>query len=831
MRMESKKYWIETLDRSTFTKLPQSNSVNSTSDTYLEQNKILGEDIKTSLIALSDLAKVPLRNVLLGIHLKVLSSLSGHDDITSELFIDRVFLQNPAIVPFRIKHESESWLELFKRINSIYIEMQNYCDYPLEMIQRDSNVNSLFDILFRYHTTSNQNFESELYPLTVNIINENKGYLELLAQWETRKYSEEQIGMFLSIYEEACIQAIKNPHELHTTKSILPRCIYESVLNVPNNKTEDISQIKNLHGFFEQQAELYPEKVAIYCGKRSMSYRKLNSKANQIANVLIYKGIKPENRIGVYMNRSIEMVISILGILKAGAAYVPLDPTYPHDRLLYMIADSEISLIISDDNTEANLGVEMLSIEQLVIEQTCPINPQVVIAPEQLAYVIYTSGSTGKPKGVAIQHKNAVSFINWAKNEFEIYTDGILASTSICFDLSIFEIFVPLSSGGSTILIDNILYIEDLPQKNKILLINTVPSAMEKLLDMNLLPESVKVINLAGEPLKANLVKAIYQNEHIKKVNNLYGPSEDTTYSTWGNIKKCIGDVPSIGRPISNCQVYVLDRYMQPVPIGTPGELYLGGQGQARGYLNKGEITAEKFVPNPFAKSPGQRLYRTGDEVRFKLDGTLEFLGRLDQQVKIRGYRIELGEVEFAIEQIKGVEKVVVIAKEDEQNHNYLIAYISGSIAREVILDKVKLRLPSYMIPTNIICLDEFPLTPNGKIDRVKLPNSVWVQEGNDTVLSGMQKEIREIWKRVLGIESVGIYDGFLDVGGDSLLATQIFIEIRKAFKIDLKLTEILKVSTIEEQAKLIAEKQSKDELIKPAAIQVRKREARKIKL
>jgi acyl carrier protein len=270
---------------------------------------------------------------------------------------------------------------------------------------------------------------------------------------------------------------------------------------------------------------------------------------------------------------------------------------------------------------------------------------------------------------------------------------------------------------------------------------------------------------------------------------------------------------------------------MQPVPIGTPGELYLGGQGQARGYLNKGEITAEKFVPNPFAKSPGQRLYRTGDEVRFKLDGTLEFLGRLDQQVKIRGYRIELGEVEFAIEQIKGVEKVVVIAKEDEQNHNYLIAYISGSIAREVILDKVKLRLPPYMIPTNIFCLDEFPLTPNGKIDREKLPNPVWVQEEKDTAVSGIQKDISEIWRKVLGIKSVGIYDGFLDVGGDSLLATQIFLEFRKAFKVDLRLTEILKVSTIAEQAKLIAEKQSKSELIKPAAIQVRKREARKIKL
>ncbi|MDM8557377.1 amino acid adenylation domain-containing protein [Candidatus Parabeggiatoa sp. HSG14] len=377
---------------------------------------------------------------------------------------------------------------------------------------------------------------------------------------------------------------------------------------------------------------------------------------------------------------------------------MPLDPTYPLERLAFIMEDAQASILISQ--TSINLNLPQQKTQLLYLDKTewkvqsNSANPAIAIKPDNLAYVIYTSGSTGQPKGVAIEHHSTVVFLAWAKTVFTPKERaGVLASTSICFDLSVFELFVPLSWGSKIILVKNALHLSTLPPEPKVTLLNTVPSAMSELLRSNSVPASVQVVNLAGEPLQKTLVQKIYQQETIKKVFNLYGPSEDTIYSTFALIEKNKDESPSIGCPIANTQIYVLDGSEQPVPIGVYGELYIGGDGLARGYFNRHELTAKKFIPNPFQK--GTRLYKTGDLVRYRPDGSLEFLGRIDNQVKIRGFRIELGEIETILNQDSTVQEAVVVCREDEPGDKRLVAYIVSKL----IPDRV---------PINVTCQVEY---------------------------------------------------------------------------------------------------------------------------
>ncbi|MEP0746908.1 non-ribosomal peptide synthetase [Coleofasciculus sp. FACHB-501] len=464
-----------------------------------------------------------------------------------------------------------------------------------------------------------------------------------------------------------------------------------------------------IHQLFEKQVEQTPDAIAVIFDNQQLTYTELNSRANQLAHHLQKLGVKPEVLVGICMERSLEMVIGLLGILKAGGAYVPLDPKYPQERLAFMLEDTQASVLLTQQQLieslpNHNAKVVCLDTDwQLVAQQNSENQAQETTTADNLAYIIYTSGSTGKPKGVAIAHHNTVALIDWAKTVFTpADMAGVLASTSICFDLSIFELFVPLSCGGTVILAENALYLPILPAAERVTLINTVPSAIASLLRDNAIPATVRTVNLAGEPLPNNLVQQLYQLNHIQQVFNLYGPSEDTTYSTYALIERGSQGTPPIGRPIANTQVYVLDNSLQPVPIGVAGELYLGGAGLARGYLNRPELTAEKFIANPFnqnltpqppsLRGKGEpdapallgdglgerlRLYKTGDLVRYLPDGNLEFLGRIDHQVKIRGFRIELGEIEAVLAKHPAIEQTVVLAQEDDLNTHRLVAYLT----------------------------------------------------------------------------------------------------------------------------------------------------------
>jgi amino acid adenylation domain-containing protein len=449
--------------------------------------------------------------------------------------------------------------------------------------------------------------------------------------------------------------------------------------------------------------------------------------------------------------------------------------------------------------------------EQSISRQPCD-NPEPRSNPDNLAYVLFTSGSTGRPKGVAIEHRSAVTLVDWALTVFtREELSGVLFSTSVCFDLSIFEMFVPLSAGGAVVLVQNALYLPTAEARNQVTLINTVPSAITELLRMRAVPRSVRTINLAGEPLKTSLANQIYSSTSVRKVYNLYGPTEDTTYSTYKHVHR--GEDVTIGRPIANTQVYILDRNRQLVPIGVPGELYLAGEGLARGYYGQPELTAERFV---VANSPGSglpaRMYKTGDLARILVNGEIQYLGRLDYQVKLRGYRIELGEIESVLSLHSSVQQAVAVVRDAPSGDKQLLAYVAvrdGSDAErtsEVLRSHLKQHLPEYMIPLMIVVLEALPLTSTGKIDRKALPTPAPLAGRSEITAprDEIEAALSKIWRKVLHNEAIGVTDNFFDVGGHSLLAVQLMAAIATETGHEVPLTALFRAPTVESMAKLL---------------------------
>ncbi|HEX6864513.1 MAG TPA: amino acid adenylation domain-containing protein, partial [Thermoanaerobaculia bacterium] len=486
----------------------------------------------------------------------------------------------------------------------------------------------------------------------------------------------------------------------------------------------------------------------------------------------------------VCQERTADLIVSLLGVLRSGGFYVPIDPRYPAERQRFLVEDSGARLVLTRER-----------LSELLAEPASFSSAEVT--PGNLAYLIYTSGSTGKPKAVAIEHRSASVFAQWARESFSPEElRGVLASTAVTFDLSVFEIFVTLAWGGTVMLVENAL--ADLPAG--VTLINTVPSAMAELLRSDSLPASVRTINLAGEALPRWLVDLAYARPETDRVCNLYGPSEDTTYSTWTVVERSTERAPSIGRPVHDTQAYVLDPRLERLPVGVPGELCLAGAGLARGYLGRPELTAERFVPDPFSTEPGARMYRTGDLARLRSDGELDYLGRLDHQVKVRGFRIELGEVEAALARQPGVESAVVLAREDVPGDKRLVAYVVGSGLSGVDLRQALQReLPEPMVPSAFVFLEAFPLTPHGKVDRRALPAPSEVRRDVERQVerSPMEELLAGVWASVLGVPDVAPGDSFFDLGGHSLLVTRMVSRVRSVLGLELPMRAVFEEPTL----------------------------------
>ncbi|WP_371876265.1 amino acid adenylation domain-containing protein [Dictyobacter vulcani] len=569
-----------------------------------------------------------------------------------------------------------------------------------------------------------------------------------------------------------------------------------------------------LYQFFAEQAQRTPDVCAVISGSEEISYAQLDQRTNVLAAYLQERGIGPDVLVGLCMERSLEMIIAILGILKAGGAYVPLDPDYPQERLTFILRDAQVALLLTQESCQqpfVESGVEILCLDTVWPTLTQQrVLREVTLHEDNLAYVIYTSGSTGRPKGVCITHRSAAAFVQWARQRFTPeQLAGVLASTSICFDLSIFEIFVPLSCGGSVILAQNALHLPELPAAHHVTLINTVPSAIAALYRSDGIPASVRCINLAGEPLQHSLVQQLYTLEHIEQIYNLYGPTEDTTYSTWALIERGQTGAVPIGRPIANTQAYLLDQHLRPVPLGVPGELYLGGAGLAQGYFQRPDLTAERFMPNPFGAA-GTHLYRTGDLARYTEAGMIEYLGRIDQQIKLRGFRIELGEIEHVLMQHSAVQEAVVIMHQSASETQQLVAYVvlAEKLSPDELREHVQQRVPEYMVPTLLIFLDALPLTPNGKLDRQALHVPEHHRDGRLIAaepVSPMEKRLLEIWQRVLGEQDIRLHDNFFALGGDSIVSIHI---VTQAKRVGIQFTpkQLFSFPTIAELAKVIVE-------------------------
>ncbi|HWW72356.1 MAG TPA: amino acid adenylation domain-containing protein [Duganella sp.] len=711
-------------------------------------------------------------------------------------------------------------------------DMLRHQRYPLGFIVRDLGLQggrgSLFDVALNFLKLDSHLDTGDGAAQLEYVSNQHEITPLALTIWEygTEQPPQLQIDYNLAYFDTAEIVLVQE--RLSYLLDQLPELAHKSIVAIdvlpPGERARLVHGLDAdptpprentcIHDLFEAQVRLSPDATAVLSGRDSLTYRELDERANRLAHLLRERGVGPEFLVGLCVDRSLEMLVGVLAILKAGGAYVPLDPAYPDERLHYMRKDSGVGIVLTQsvmvDRPWLD-GAEVICVDEEMfadrVSREAPARAN--LNADNLAYVIYTSGSTGQPKGVAITHANTVALLQWA---LEAYTPAqlrtVLASTSLNFDLSVFELFLPLSAGHTCVIVRDALVLLD--SKIDVSLINTVPSAMKVLLEQNAIPASVQVINLAGEPLTRSLLNALLEKDPGRPIFNLYGPTEDTTYSTFVEFRAPVEGVPGIGAALPGSQAYVMSTRETLLPVGSVGQLYLGGRGVARGYLGRPGLTAERFVPDPFYPLPGRRLYKTGDLVRQLGDGSLEFIGRIDQQVKIRGHRIELGEVENQLGRLAPVREAIVIAS-GEHEQRKLVAYLvadpaeratlgDSGLVREVRRQLSNL-LAEYMLPAHYVVIDAMPLTPNGKIDRSALsaydsPEDEYLAPSTPT-----ERALASVWQTILKIERVSANANFFEIGGDSLRMVQAIHAARTTCGMQLSMRDLLGAPTIVELA------------------------------
>lgn len=741
--------------------------------------------------------------------------------------------------------EKPSFIQFLKSVKENVLNALKHQNVPFEIlknelgIERDPSYSPLIQALFSYENDLklNENSEgicSEIREVNLGIskfelsltVREVKNYLTLQFEYNDDLFSRDKIVRMANNFKYLLHILIKKPEKQICQLSILSPEENQKVLH--DWYLTDKKSLPDccIHHLFEQKAQLKQDIIAIRQGEREISYKKLNIKANQVAHFLRKMNIGTKKRVGIFCDRSIEMVIGILGVLKSGATYVPLDPDYPRERLLYMLKDANIDLVLTQTHLDGIF--KQINITSLILDQHKSVfdnesfeNPKISIAKEDVAYIMYTSGSTGEPKGVMVSHYGLLNHTLAALNLFKLNdNDRVLQFSSICFDIAIEEIFPTLLSGAMLILRDkNIVETTDnfsnFIQKNKITVLN-LPTAYwhEWVNSMNegeTLPKNLRLTVIGGESASWKLYEKwlSHSNNQIELINT-YGPTETTVTATYfkPNPNDKYTSMP-IGKPITNVEVYILDENQLPVPIGVPGELYIGGPGVALGYINKPKHTLEKFIPNPLKADRGV-IFRTGDLVKYMPDGNIQFLKRVDNQIKIRGYRIELEEVKRAIEGLDEVDQAVVYVKEIKglkQLVAYLVLNNKFNISALELRSKLQKYLPEYMIPVDFYKIERVCLTNNGKIDYEKLPDTpISAKTLIERSATSIERTVIKIWKEIFNNEKINIYSHFFHLGGHSLLAMRMIAMLKNQFLVELPLRCVYDFPTIEKLSKFIGE-------------------------
>ncbi|MCP4701327.1 MAG: amino acid adenylation domain-containing protein, partial [Gammaproteobacteria bacterium] len=760
-----------------------------------------------------------------------------------------------------------AFLTLLEQMRQTSLDAYTHQDVPFEHLaealkpERGVSSPPLFQVMFTLQNAPMQNLALENVSITllppavisakfdINLwLEETAQGLEGACEYNADLFNASTVQRMLGNFYMLLKGIVANPEQPISRLPLLNEAERRQLLEEWNDTQASYPKDKCLHQLIEEQAAKTPDAAAVVFEGEELTYAALNARANQLAHYLTALGIGPDVLAGVCMERSLEMVLGLLGVLKAGGAYVPIDPNYPRERVAYVLEDANAPVLLTqaslkDSFTGTKARKLCLDTDWEKIARESRENPDSSVNPDNLAYVIYTSGSTGKPKGVQISHQAFVNFlISMAKQPGLNDKDILLAVTTISFDICGLEFFLPLITGARFIIVrretaaDGRQIAEEL-HKCEATVLQATPATWRMVAPE--LPDNSSLKGLCGgEALPAALADELL--EKGVELWNVYGPTETTVWSSVDNVTtQSEKNVPGsekasvpIGYPIANTQLYILDKNLQPVPVGVPGELHIGGDGLARGYLNRLELTAEKFIPDPFSSAPDARLYKTGDLCRYLADGNIEYLRRIDFQIKIRGLRVELGEIETAIVQHEAVQQTVVIVREDQPGDKRLAAYIVSKPEQlptsTELRAMLKEKLPDYMVPAAFVMLDKIPLTPNGKVDRRALPLPDMVAEaGKDYIAprSRVEKQLAGIWGEILGVRKVGIKDNFFELGGHSLLATQVTSQIRETFSVEVPLRLLFESPAIAGFSKYIETAQREQQLSSAPSIESISRE------
>lgn len=655
--------------------------------------------------------------------------------------------------------------------------------------------------------------------------------VQLDWQYDAHRFSQEDVQHLAAQFEKLLAGVVANPQKAIDEVEIVSDSEWQRLVVELNQTGRNYPADKCVHQLFEEQAARTPDQKAVLFEDQSLTFAELNARANQLANYLQSQGIGPETMVAIYTERSPEMIVAVLGTLKAGAAYVPLDLAYPKERLAFMMSDANISMLLTQERLVGKVPDHearevTLDSDWPVIATESDANPVNAPGMSNAAYVIYTSGSTGNPKGVICTHYGLNNYLHWCAEAYGVNEgNGAPVHSPLGFDLTITSIFPPLLAGKSVVLVSEDKRFEGLSSAlstgSDFSLVKITPSHLE-VLNQTLPPEqfakSTRAFIIGGEALNSETISAWRTVAPEVRLINEYGPTETVVGCCVYEVSAgdpAHGPVP-IGRAIANTQLYLLDKFMHPVPAGVTGELYIGGDGLARGYLGRPALTAGRFLPNPFSTVPGARLYRTGDLARYRRDGNLEYLGRMDQQVKVRGFRVELGEIEAALNRHPAVAEAVVLARQDVPGDTRLAAYIVPQAGQELAVNEVRafLResLPEYMVPTFFLSLRAFPLTHNGKINRQALPAPGAASERSEEAYvaprTALEEIIAAIWSEIVGVKRIGVHDNFFELGGHSLLAMQVISRIREEFEVDIPVRSLFDGMTVENLAATVLERE-----------------------